>query len=110
MSRKMIIYCANVHESTSLIGMNVWWLNVGFLAMVERKCFSLPQICRKCSAEFLLSSTFKLFEVAIKKRSISNQDQPTPLSYFSSLFIVVLVSHGFTHYPPNHDGYCLSKR
>jgi hypothetical protein len=26
-SRKTIIYCTKVYESTSLIGMGVWWLN-----------------------------------------------------------------------------------
>ena len=39
MSRKRIIYYANVHESTSLIGMSVWWLNVGFFGCGRQKVF-----------------------------------------------------------------------
>jgi hypothetical protein len=34
-SRKRIIYCAKVYESTSSIGMSVWWLNVGFLVVAD---------------------------------------------------------------------------
>jgi hypothetical protein len=34
-SRKRIIYYAKVYESTSSIGMSVWWLNVGFLVMAD---------------------------------------------------------------------------
>ena len=98
-----------MNESTSLIGMGVWWLNVGFLAAVDRKYFNLPRICRKCSAEFWFS-LLKLCELAPMEELVSDSDQPTPISYFSSLFIMVLVSHGFTHYPLNHDGYCLSER
>jgi hypothetical protein len=41
-SRKRINYCENVYESTSLSGVSVWWLKIGFLVVVDRKCFSLP--------------------------------------------------------------------
>ena len=78
--------------------------------MADRKYFSLPRISRKCSKENWLSSTFEFYESAAMKALISDQDRPTLLSHFSSLFIVVLVFHGFTHYPPNDDGHCLSKR
>ena len=60
-SRKRIIYCANVYESTSFMGVSVWWLKMVFLAVADGKCFSLPRICRKCSIEFWLSSSLNLF-------------------------------------------------
>jgi hypothetical protein len=55
-SRKMINYCENVYESTSLSGVSVWWLKIDFLALVDRKCFSLSRISRKCSEELVVFS------------------------------------------------------
>jgi hypothetical protein len=102
-SRKRIIYCAKVYESISLIGMGVWWLSRLF-GCGRLKVFSVY----RGSAESVLQNlvVFKLEE----KSLVLDQDQPTPLFSFSSLFIVVLIFCGFTHCPLNHDGYCLSKR
>ena len=52
MSRKRINYCENMYKSISLIGVSVWWLKMGFWAVVDRKYFSLPRISRKCSEGF----------------------------------------------------------
>ena len=41
MSRKRINYCENVYESTSLSGVSVWWVRIGFLVVADRKCFNL---------------------------------------------------------------------
>ena len=52
----MINYCENVYELTSLSGVSVWWLKIGFLALVDRKCFSLSRISIKCSEELVVFS------------------------------------------------------
>ena len=57
-----------------------------------------------------LFSLLSFYELALMKELVSDPDSPTPLSYFSPLFIVVQISYGFTHCPLNHDDYCLLER
>jgi hypothetical protein len=53
-SRKRIIYYANVHESTSLIGMSVWRLNVGFFGCGRQKVFQSTTDLQKVLYKFFL--------------------------------------------------------
>ena len=81
MSRKRINYCENVYESTSLSGISVWWLKIGFW-LWQTKNSSIYHDSSESVLKNWLSSTLKLDELAVKKRLVPNQDQPTLISYF----------------------------
>jgi hypothetical protein len=70
-----------VYESISLNGVSVWWLKIGFwLWQIES-----VSVCHDSSESVLknrLFSDLKLYELAIKNRSVPDQNQPTPISYF----------------------------
>jgi hypothetical protein len=71
-SGKRIIYCAKVYESTSLIGMSVWWLNVGFFGCGRLKVFQSTANLQKVFCRIWLSSSLKFCESAPMKKLVSD--------------------------------------
>ncbi len=81
MSRKRINYCENVYESASLSGISVWWLKISFW-LWQTESVSVCHDPSKSVLKNWLFSCLKFDGLAIKKRSIPDQNQPTPVSPF----------------------------
>ena len=81
-----------------------------FLAVVDRKCFNLPRIYRKCSTIFFwLSSSLKLFlNWLLSKDLFQTKINQPPFLFLTPLYSSVNIS--WFHCPPNHEDYCLPER
>ena len=81
MSRKMINYCENVHESTSLSGVSVWWLKIGFW-LWQKESVSVYNDSLESVLKNWLSSTLKLDELALRRDPFQTKinQPPFPIS------------------------------
>ena len=109
-SRKRINYCENVYESTSLSGISDWWLKIRVFWLWQTESVSVYHDSSESVLRIDYLLVLNLMSQLLRSDQLWIQNQPTLLSYLSSLFIVVLISCGFTHCPLNHDIYCLSER
>ena len=54
MSRKRINYCENMYESTSLSGVSVWWLKIGFWLWQIESVSAYHDSPEKCYEELVV--------------------------------------------------------